>query len=151
MTTAEMKFRALLRVHTKYDAEAYNLIYQDLDWTTKQVLHEPKKGSQHVTGQELCEGFKQCVINQFGCMALIVLECWNIASTYDIGCVVFNLMEFDLMGKQETDSLDDFKDVFNFEEEFRLLPVFSFDDNGKYLSTTYIKCPKKKRTSSSKK
>ena len=150
MTAAE-KFQALLHTHTKYDAEAYNFIYEALDWTLKHVVHKIEGMIRHVTGQELCEGFRQYAIEQFGCMALTVLEGWNVFSTDDVGSIIFNLIEFDLMAKQETDSRVDFKKVFNFEEEFTLLPQCSFDNNTKEWEIKYSKSPKKKRTASSKK
>jgi uncharacterized repeat protein (TIGR04138 family) len=50
----------------------------------------------------------------------MVFDCWNIRRTEDFGELVFNLVDADLMRKTETDSREDFKDGFDFEEAFRL-------------------------------
>ena len=84
--TASEKFQRLLLADTKYDKEAYNFIYEALDWTLKYVVKiRDKKIKQHVTGRELCEGVRQYAIDQYGCLALTVLENWNVHSTDDIG------------------------------------------------------------------
>ena len=58
MTAAE-KFRNLLATDERYDAEAYNFIYEALDWTLKKVSKKDGRGSQHVTGKELLEGIRR--------------------------------------------------------------------------------------------
>ncbi len=117
----------------------------------KHVVNKPEGIIRHVTGQELCEGFRQYAIEQFGCMALTVLEGWNVFSTDDVGSIIFNLIEFDLMGKQETDSKDDFHDVYDFTKEFRLCPIFSFNHSENEWETEYVKHSKKGNSSSRKK
>jgi uncharacterized repeat protein (TIGR04138 family) len=125
MTAAE-KFRSLLATDKRFDAEAYNFIYEALDWTLKHVAKSERKGSQHVTGRELLEGIRQFSIEQFGCLARTVLETWGVHSTDDFGEIVFNLVAYDLMGKQDSDSRQDFHGVYDFEEVFDLSPVFSY-------------------------
>jgi uncharacterized repeat protein (TIGR04138 family) len=123
MTAAE-KFRNLLTGDKRYDPEAYNFVYEALDWTLKNVTKPERRGSQHVSGRELLEGVRQYAIDQFGCLTRTVLECWGITSTDDFGEIVFNLVEHDLMGKQDSDSKDDFREVYEFSEAFDLSPVF---------------------------
>ena len=47
------------------------------------------------------------------------LEEWGISSTRDMGVLLFELSKFDLMSWEESDSVDDFADLFDFENEFR--------------------------------
>ena len=47
MTAAE-KFRTLLRNDRRFDAEAYNFVYEALDFTLKNVVRKTPDGSQHV-------------------------------------------------------------------------------------------------------
>mgnify|MGYP001574467273 CR=1 FL=1 len=143
--TASEKFQRLLLADTKYDKEAYNFIYEALDWTLKYVVKiRDKKIKQHVTGRELCEGVRQYAIDQYGCLALTVLKNWNVHSTDDIGKLVFNLVKFGLMGKQEEDSQNDFHDVFKFIDEFTLKPDFFFNQKREEWNIRYSKCSKKK-------
>jgi uncharacterized repeat protein (TIGR04138 family) len=125
MTAAE-KFRLLLAADDRYDAEAYNFIYEALDWTLKNVIKGARRPNQHVTGQELLEGVRQFAIDQYGCLASTVLRMWGVQTTSDFGEIVFTLVAHDLMGKQESDMKADFRDVYDFAEVFDLAPVFSY-------------------------
>lgn len=72
----------------------------------------------HVSGQELCEGFREYATEQLGLMALTVLNSWGITATDDIGEMVFELIDRGEMRKTEQDQLSDFVDVFDFSEAF---------------------------------
>jgi uncharacterized repeat protein (TIGR04138 family) len=131
MTAAE-KFRNLLARDRRYDAEAYNFIYEALDWTLKNVVKDDdsqgkgRRSGRHVTGPELLEGVRRYAIDQFGCLSRTVLETWGVFTTDDFGEIVFNLIEHDLMGKQESDSKADFHGVYEFAEAFDVSPVFCY-------------------------
>ena len=43
---------------------------------------------------------------------------WGIEQTRDFGEIVFNLVAADLMSKTEQDQIEDFIDVYQFEDEF---------------------------------
>ena len=64
--TAAQKLRLLLAEDARYDIEAYNFIYEALDWTLKHVVGDDRRPNQHVTGQELLEGVRQYAIDRFG-------------------------------------------------------------------------------------
>ena len=57
-------------------------------------------------------------IPEFGPMVVTVLSYWGIRSTEDIGHMVFNLIGAGIFGKTEDDSIEDFKNVFDFHEAF---------------------------------
>jgi uncharacterized repeat protein (TIGR04138 family) len=100
-----------------YDRAAYHFLRDALEFTVK----ERKKAtgeSGHVTGQQLLDGIRRFAIKQYGPMVPIVLEYWGIKRTEDFGHMVFALVEVGIFGKTERDSIDDFKDVFSFEEAF---------------------------------
>ncbi|MBA7699268.1 hypothetical protein ES703_107959 [subsurface metagenome] len=48
----------------------------------------------------------------------MVFNHWGIKKTVDLGDIVFNMVNAKLLSKTEEDSLDDFKDVYNFEDVF---------------------------------
>ena len=136
--TAAEKFRRLVQTDQRYDVEAYNFLYEALDFTMKNVVAPRGRSNQHVTGQELLEGVRRFTIEQFGCMARVVLQNWGIRSTDDVGEMVFNLVSQDLMGKQESDSKEDFHGIYEFEEVFDVKPVFSFAPDRKEWKVSYI-------------
>jgi uncharacterized repeat protein (TIGR04138 family) len=76
------------------------------------------KLNRHVSGRELCWALRDFAIDRWGLMARAVFEAWNIQDTKDFGRIVFGFIDFDLMRKQADDRLEDFDDVFSFEEVF---------------------------------
>jgi len=77
-------------------------------------LTEPR----HITGRELADGVRGLALRQFGPMARTVLEHWGIHATEDMGRVVFAMVEHGILVKQDEDRLEDFRDLFDFEEAF---------------------------------
>lgn len=97
----------------RYSDTAYLFVLAALQHAIE-TLDEPR----HITGQELAEGVRDLAIKRFGPMARTVLEHWGIHSTADIGAIVYALIECHVLIKQESDSREDFQDVFNFDEAF---------------------------------
>jgi uncharacterized repeat protein (TIGR04138 family) len=102
----------------RYQREAYVFLRDALDFTTKQ--HKKARGTTvcHVTGPELLEGLRQYALKEFGPMVMTVFDNWGIHSCEDIGNMVFNLIGSGIFGKTEEDSLEDFKNVYDFAEVF---------------------------------
>jgi uncharacterized repeat protein (TIGR04138 family) len=97
----------------RYKEDAYFFVLRGLNFTVAK-LDKPR----HVTGQELAGGIRDYAIDQFGPMAQQVLEHWGISATLDFGNVVYNLIGVKLLAKNEADSIDDFKDVYDFKKAF---------------------------------
>ena len=76
------------------------------------------KLNRHVSGRELCWGLRDYALKRWGILARVVLESWNIKGTDDFGRIVFGFIDFDMMRSQDGDSLDDFKEVYDFIEAF---------------------------------
>jgi uncharacterized repeat protein (TIGR04138 family) len=83
--------------------------------------------NRHVSGQDLCWGLRDYAQHRWGMVARTVLAGWNIHETLDFGRIVFGMIEFDFMQKQPSDSLDDFRDVFDFADAFDGCYAISFD------------------------
>jgi len=98
---------------SRYKPDSYEFVLQALHFTQAKLKRET-----HVTGQELANGIREFVIEQYGPMAKTVLKHWGITNTQDFGNIVFNMLERKLLSKTERDSLDDFKDVYDFEAAF---------------------------------
>ncbi len=97
----------------RYPVEAYLFVLEALFCTRKKFKKE-----KHVSGQELLEGIKDLALNRYGFTAKMVFNHWGIKKTVDLGDIVFNMVNAKLLSKTEEDSLDDFKDVYNFEDVF---------------------------------
>jgi uncharacterized repeat protein (TIGR04138 family) len=103
----------------RYTREAYALLREALDYTQRQIHKKSRGKVRHVTGQELIEGVREYVLQQFGPMSITVLEEWGIRNTRDIGEVVFNMVEHRLLAKTEEDSRADFDNGYDFDTAFR--------------------------------
>jgi uncharacterized repeat protein (TIGR04138 family) len=98
---------------SRYKPDSYEFVMQALYFTQGKLKREA-----HITGGELLEGIRQFSIEQYGPMAKTVLNHWGITKTEDFGNIVFNLVDNKLLSKTDTDSLDDFKNVYDFEAVF---------------------------------
>ncbi|MGB2987259.1 MAG: Minf_1886 family protein [Phycisphaerae bacterium] len=77
-----------------------------------------EKLNRHVGGRELCWALRDYALKRWGIMARVVLESWGVRSTADFGSIIFAFIDFDMMRKQDEDSVDDFRDVYSFAEAF---------------------------------
>jgi uncharacterized repeat protein (TIGR04138 family) len=104
----------------RYAIEAFEFVQRGLHYTV-QKLHEEAKdpdADRHVTGRELSQGLRELALVQWGLLARTVLRRWGITRTEDFGRIVFALVDSGWMSKTQEDTLDDFKDVFDFADAF---------------------------------
>lgn len=74
---------------------------------------------RHLNGGELAWACRDFALEQFGLLAPTVLAHWGIASTEDLGHIVFALIDVGLLARQPSDRIEDFHGVFDFAAEFR--------------------------------
>ncbi len=99
--------------------DAYLFVREALDHTQKTIGKDNRGRIRHVTGQELLAGIRELALNQFGPMAMTVLEEWGIHCCRDFGDIVFNMVDIGLLAKTEKDSLADFEGAYDFNKAFR--------------------------------
>ena len=98
---------------------AYHFIRQSLDHSIARLgRHGPEKKPAHVSGKELLEGFRDLALKEFGPMAKTVLGEWGIFRCAHVGEIVFQLVQYGILGKSETDKPDDFQEIWTFSEAF---------------------------------
>jgi len=103
----------LRELNPRYSDAAYLFVLSALQYAIDRL-----DDARHITGQELAEGCRDLAIEQFGPMARTVLEHWGIHATSDMGEIVYGLIECHVLIKQDSDTLEDFQDVFDFNETF---------------------------------
>jgi len=103
-----------------YPIEAFHFVQQGLAFVVERIhgAAEKQDVARHVSGQQLCEGLRVFALKQWGMLARTVLRRWSITSTVDFGRIVFALVDSGFMQKSEHDSLDDFRNVFEFRDAF---------------------------------
>jgi uncharacterized repeat protein (TIGR04138 family) len=57
-------------------------------------------------------------LDQYGPLAKTVLNAWGVKRCRDFGDIVFNLIEYNVFAKTESDRPEDFSDVYTFEDAF---------------------------------
>lgn len=105
-----------------YPEDAFKFVQGGLKFTVEK-LHGPgtddaEPGTRHITGQNLCDGLRQYALDQWGLLASTVLTRWNITSTLDFGRIVFALVDHGWMQKTDEDTIEDFRNVFDFRSAF---------------------------------
>lgn len=114
-------------IKSRFPAEAFVFVQKGLDFTVKHLHGDLPDGEQpdphahperHVTGHQLCEGLRDFAIDQYGLLARPVLKRWGIRRSEDFGEIVFAMVEAGLMFKTDSDTLDDFRGVFDFADAF---------------------------------
>ncbi len=113
------KVEMILAKDSRYARDAYAFVRESLDFTQKNIGKENRGQVRHITGQELLDGIRQFALNQFGPMAVTVLEEWGVHNSRDFGEIVFNMVEIELLAKTENDNRDDFNNGYDFTDAFR--------------------------------
>ena len=103
----------------RYRLEAYQFLFDALDKTVRAAgKDQATDEDKHVTGQQLLDGMRVHASRTFGPLAAQVWRTWGVHNTVDWGRIVFNLVDSELLRRQETDTIEDFKDGYDFEEAF---------------------------------
>ncbi|HEY4284691.1 MAG TPA: Minf_1886 family protein [Chthoniobacterales bacterium] len=102
----------------RYARDAYVFLRDALDFTTKRQKKLKGTTVRHVSGPELLEGVRQYALKEFGPLVMTVFGYWGLHSCEDIGHMVFNLIGAGIFGKTDEDSIEDFKNVYQFEDAF---------------------------------
>lgn len=105
----------------RFDRRAYFFLRNALDYTVKEMrkkaAEKPQK-NQHVTGQELLEGIRHYALEQFGPMTKTVLIEWGVTQCSDFGDLVYNLIDYNVFSKTESDRKEDFSGGYSFDDAF---------------------------------
>lgn len=115
----EESVASIIRRESRYDGFAYFFLKDALDFTLKRVMEETGGQGRHVSGKELLEGFRDLAIEQFGPMAATLMDEWGVRECRDVGNMVFQLIEEQVFGKQDSDKPEDFNEVFDFHKALR--------------------------------
>jgi uncharacterized repeat protein (TIGR04138 family) len=109
----------LTKQDSRYDREAYFFLRDALDHTVKiGKKSRETPADRHVTGQQLLDGIRQYALKLYGPMVVTVLEYWGVRACQDFGEMVYNLIDVNVFGKRDSDSIEHFKQGYTFKEAF---------------------------------
>jgi len=109
---------SILEKEKRFQPGAYFLVREALDFTVDRLSRETNGEKRHVSGKELLQGFRDYVLQEYGPMSATLLRDWKIQKCRHVGEIVFLFIENGIFGKQDSDSLDDFDEIYSFEEAF---------------------------------
>jgi len=109
----------ILTEDPRYHRDVYGFVRDALDFTVKQQK-KSREGGSHVTPGQLLDGIRMFALKEFGPMVPTVFGYWNVRSCEDLGYIVFNMIRTEILGRNETDTLDEFRNGYDFSEAFVL-------------------------------
>ena len=112
--TLEAAFAQIRERDGRYHERGYLFVLAALEFAQGRL-----PARRHLSGGELAWACRDFALEQFGLLALTVLDHWGITSTEDLGRIVFMLIDVGLLARQESDRIEDFDAVYDFAEVFR--------------------------------
>lgn len=113
------RVRKLAQKDGRFSPEAFGFLFESLEVAIRVAGKEDATGPErHVTGQEVLAGMREHALRTFGPLAAEVWRSWGVHEALDWGRIVFLLVDASLLNRQETDTLDDFRHGFDFDEVF---------------------------------
>ncbi len=114
----EEAIRKIAAADKRYPADAYFFVQEALQHTQR-ALGRHKTEDKHVGGRELLAGIRDYALKSYGPMVPTLFGEWGIHSCQDFGEIVFNMIDHNLATKRPTDTREDFRAGYDFEEAFR--------------------------------
>ncbi len=127
----------------RFSVEAYEFVFVALDRAKErdrsarvefEAMDKDRDGDDscqvpgHVSARTLCEAARDLALEHYGLLALMILECWGLRSTSDLGDVVYHLIAAGALAESPEDSRADFDNLYDFETDLRHTDLISFDD-----------------------
>lgn len=115
----EQPMEEVIRADGRYPPEAFDFLHDGLGKAVDET-HESggEPDPRHVTGRQLCLALRDLAVERWGRLARTVLARWNVNATIDFGNMVYLLIENKFMRKTPEDSIEDFRDVYDFADAF---------------------------------
>ena len=113
-------FEQIAKEDGRYDVKAMKFDFDGLGVTIQKIRDELEEteGVRHITGAELAQGLASAAVERWGRLAKMVPNQWGIKTTRDFGEIVYLMIDHGWMTSQETDEIEDFDNVYDFEELF---------------------------------
>jgi len=103
----------------RFHPDAYLFVRRALDFTLASLRERGEiESRQHISGEKLLEGIRSFALEQYGPLSKSVLDHWHIETCRDFGTIVFELVDYGVLGKTEEDNIRDFENGYHFSDAF---------------------------------
>lgn len=126
------RLREILKQDRQYHEESYLFVLSALERVVRGLDKH-----RHISGGEFLKGIQREALEQFGPMAVTVLEHWGIKNSLDFGTIVFNMVRAGILLKTEADKIDDFADEAFFDRLSQACSVWKIE-TGKLLKEDQV-------------
>ena len=131
MSEIKIDWKKMKEAAGPYSPEAFQFVREGLAHTVRMIHGEgipetptgPAPNEHHVSGRQLCNGLRDYALQRYGMLARTVLSRWGIRRTEDFGRIVYGMIDLGLLRKNDNDTIDDFRGVFDFDEAFAVAEV----------------------------
>ncbi|MBN1787575.1 MAG: hypothetical protein JW806_04190 [Sedimentisphaerales bacterium] len=112
--------KEIARIDGRYPVRAFEFVHEGLGRAVKKHYGDEveNEGPHHISGKQLCLSLAELAAEKWGRMAKVVLNQLSIKSTYDFGHIVYLMVEHKWMYARPEDSIEEFKNVYDFEKVF---------------------------------
>ena len=115
----EDRVRSIALADGRYSPEAFRFLLEGLERAIELSGRGALKGqARHVTGREVLAGLIDFARSVFGPLAAQVWRSWGIHEPLDWGHVVFLMVDNGLLSRQDSDTIEDFRQTLDFDQEF---------------------------------
>lgn len=133
VNTSSINWQQVRQDAERFPEAAFQFVREGLAYTVKtvhgitdpadEIIADARRGmaqrrTRHINGQQLSIGLRDFALKQYGSLAGTVMRKWGVKKTDDFGTIVYAMIDRKEMRASPDDHLDDFKNVFDFEEAF---------------------------------
>ena len=120
LTEPKKTIEEIAALDGRYDVRALQFVYEGLGRTVERFRAEYEGSFEphHISGAQLAGGLGDFAMDRWGRLARMVLGRWGITTTRDFGEIVYLMIEYGWMSAQDSDRVEDFDGVFDFEQNF---------------------------------
>ncbi len=120
MNEPKKTIEEIAAVDGRYDARALRFVYEGLGRTVESFRqeHEGAFEPHHISCAQLAGGLGDLAMDRWGRLARMVLGRWGVNTTRDFGEIVYLMIDNEWMSAQDSDRVEDFDAVFDFEQNF---------------------------------
>ncbi|MBR2357338.1 MAG: hypothetical protein IKA65_04865 [Lentisphaeria bacterium] len=114
MSETRRKINEFYERSGKYAPDAYEFV-------TGAVIEQVNRldPPRHLSALEVLQGLKKQLADEFGILTALILESWNIQSASDIGEIVFDLINLQILSASAEDKRSDFDVEFKLVDQPR--------------------------------
>lgn len=126
----ERSMEEVIRTDGRYPPEAFAFLHDGLGKAVGEAYGQVtgEAPQRHVSGRQLCLALRDLALERWGRLARTVLARWNINATIDFGNMVYLLIDNKFMRKTPEDSVEDFRDVYDFSDALNVPVKFELKE-----------------------